>query len=151
MNRKSLDNKGVSLVKHSLVLTKESVEEESTLASHDNDHSHSLHDADFITLLSPSITVVILGGDALANHNNYSERIDSKIKRVTRKRHKYIRPLFRDAQWHWIQGSTNHSAATCSNPGEKGNASTNVSQSPKESAKDARTAEGEVKKLKRRV
>jgi hypothetical protein len=146
MNRKSLDNKGVSLVKHSLVLTKESVEEESTLASHDNDHSQSSHDADFITLLSPSITVVILSGDALTNHNNnYSERVDSKIKGVTRKRHKYIRPLFRDAQWHWTQGSTDDKK------GEKGKAPTNVSQSPKASAKDARTAEGEVRKLKRRV
>ena len=151
MNRKSLDNKGVSLVKHNLVLTEESVEEESTLALHDNDHSQSSHDADFITLLSPSITVVILGGDAVTNHNNYSERVDSKIKSVTRKRHKYIRPLFRDAQWHWTQGSTDHPAATCSNPGEKGKAPTNVSQSPKASAKDARTAEGEVRKLKWRV
>ena len=70
MNRKSLDNKCASLLKHSLVVTKGSVEEERTLASHDNDHSQSSHDADFITLLSPSITVVILGGDAVTNHNN---------------------------------------------------------------------------------
>ena len=56
MNRKSLDNKCASLLKHSLVVTKGSVEEERTLASHDNDHSHdpshSSHNADFITLLS---------------------------------------------------------------------------------------------------
>jgi len=54
MNKKSFDNKGVSFsfVNNSFVLTKKSVEEESTLASHDNDHSHSSHDADFITLSS---------------------------------------------------------------------------------------------------